>query len=230
MDYESVFDHLEEQIEQIGYKPAIRDQLEIEEGDQTITYHFINVEIDAGPDFSIFSREGDELCKIQSDYALWADIASQVSDEQIEELVDSEAVKNIPDDHPVREIPVDLEDLDEQPMKKLLAAMEILSGMGQEARQETIYQLTDIFTSSEVKHVIDSTSGEDGLTGFTVYHKIFPQEDEFGLSELNEAVEKVRMSAHRAELFLRYAFDLGVDMGRNGAQNVGDSIRSPPSK
>jgi hypothetical protein len=230
MDYETIFDELEDRLTQIDYEPTTRGQFEVEEDDSVVSYRFISVETDVGPDFVILVREGDGFCRLQAEYNLWADVASQVSEDQIEKLVDPEEVKEIPEDHVIREFPVNLEELEEQQIKELLAAAAILTEVGQEARQETIYQLTDIFTSAEVKHVIDSTPDSKGLTAFTVYHKIFPQEDDFSLSRLNDAVERIRMSAHRGEIFLRYAFGLGVDMDRHPADEIENSFESPPAR
>lgn len=236
---EETIESVEADIKAIGYSETQvkdltppRDQIP-DDSEQTPQTYIIEVESSAGPSFTVIGEAEDQYFSVQSNYQLWLDIARQFDPEEAEKFVELEGEESIPDDHPLREvIPIDRIDLEDEERVAMLASFEVLTSIDQKTRQELIYQLTDIFTANEVKHRVDTTTDQDGITGFTVHDKIFPQEPDFSLYKVNRTVERVRMAAHRAEIFLRYAFNLGVDMERTRTGAIGenpDGVNRPRS-
>jgi len=180
------------------------------------------VNADAGPDFVIVAEKSNEFFQVQSTYGLWKELADQLSQEQIDELVPDEYVDELPEEHPVRaQVPPELRKEDDERLA-ITAAFELLENLDVDTRRKLIYRLSDIFTTAETKHVVDSTSPDGGVSGFTAFYKIFPYEEQFSLQELNDVVERVRMSTHRATMFLRYSFNIGVDISRSTAGDATD--------
>jgi hypothetical protein len=181
----------------------------------------ILVEVEAGPGFYLIVEEETAYAKVQASYQLWQDIAAQIDPERAEKLVETADDEPVPEDHPIRElIPVDEFEIPAEERRSMLAAVNLLEGMTEDTRTELIYQLTDLFTASEVKHRVDTPPNHRGITSFAVYDKVFVSES-VSLHDLSRTIERVRMATHRATIFLRYAFDLGVDMERtqNGPVN-----------
>jgi hypothetical protein len=182
----------------------------------------IFVEVPAGPDFRIIAQEDVEYFRIQVTYQLWQDIATQMDTETAEDLVDIPDDESVPEDHPIRElVPVDDLEITADERLVMLGAVNLLAEMKEETRAELIYHLTDLFTASELKHRVDTLSNHQGITSFQVYDKIFAYEP-LSLHDLSRTIERVRMAAHRATLFLRYAFNLGVDIERTQSGTVND--------
>jgi len=176
----------------------------------------------AGPEFAVVAEEGAPYYQVQASYQLWDDFAKALPADKVTELLTDELRNEVPDGHPARASvpPKLLKDPDER--DPILAAFEYLDDFDQDLQTELVFRLTEIFTRAEVKHVIDSTAPDGGVTGFTVFYKIFPYESDFGLRTFNEVVEQVRMAAHHGSLFLRHTFNLGVDINKNTA---GDPTR-----
>lgn len=229
--FNTTVDQLEQQVHDIGYEDTDIRQLPSPEtepesdgdddsGNGTLERCVILIDTAAGPEFVLFVSEDQRYVEVQSSYALWQDIAEAISEERAEELAPDTLVNNVPDDHPIRSmLPPDLINNNEG-IRGPIAALELLEEASSEVRKEIVYQLSEIFTSAEVKHVVDSPSDTGAPHGFNVYYKIFPYEDDFSIRELNEVIERVRMAAHRGTLFLRYAFNLGVDISRTTAGDI----------
>ncbi|AXR79653.1 hypothetical protein AArc1_3355 [Natrarchaeobaculum sulfurireducens] len=159
---------------------------------------------------------------------MWQEIAEALSVERAEKLVSEEFDKGIPEDHPIHaSVPPEVLEEDDERRILILAAFEILIEADTEVRKEIVYRLSEIFTNAKVKHVIDSPSETGAPHGFTVMYKIFPYDDQFGPRELNDVIEQVRMAAHQAILFLRYTFNLGVDMNQMTAGTVENGPQTP---
>lgn len=184
---------------------------------------------DAGPNFAVVARKSKAYFEVQSTYPLWQDIANELSPEKATAIIPKSTQEQVPEEHPARDEVV-IEEFDNEDQRlRVLGAFELLRGVDIEVRKELVYQLSKIFTRAEVKHIVNSPDEKAAPHEFTVQYKIFPYDDDFGFKELNETVEKVRMAAHRGTLYLRYAFNLGVDIGRNTAGDVG-SDPDPPSE
>lgn len=233
--FEDLVDGLKQQIRAIGYEDVRVEKLSgaspqasesegdpAEEGspDDPPGRYVILVDAVAGPDFVLLANEDERYVEVQSNYALWRDIADNINETRAKELVPDELREDIPEDHPIRTVLPPDEIESGEGLLQRLATMELLNQVDIEVRREIVYQLSEIFTNAEVKHVVDSPTDTAAPHGFTVYYKIFPYEDEFGLRELNDVVERVRMATHRATLFLRYTFNLGVDITRTTAGDV----------
>lgn len=191
------------------------EELNSEETDQgPPTVFGIFVKVQAGPDFQVIAQEGMEYFQIQSYYRLWEDIAAQMDPETAKELVNTPEDEPIPDDHPIQElIPVNEVEITTDERRFMLAAVNLLTEMTEETRTDLLYHLTDLFTSSEVKHRVNTLSNHRGITSFEIYDKIFVYES-LSLHDLSRTIERVRMATQRATIFLRYAFNLGVDIER----------------
>lgn len=188
----------------------------------------ILVNADTGPDFVISAEEGEVFFEVQTSYPLWQEISQALSLERAEEIVPEAYKKEIPEDHPIHaSVPPHVLEEDDEKWVSILAAFEILMEADTEVRKEIVYRLSEIFTNAEVKHVVDSPSETGAPHGFTVMYKIFPYDDQFGPRELNNVIERVRMAAHRATMFLRYTFNLGVDMNQVTEGNVEDGPQTP---
>jgi hypothetical protein len=235
--FEDTVDQLAQQIQDIGYKDTHVEQLPTppepdaeadSHGGDAVERRVILVNAAAGPDFVLFASEDERYVEVQSSYPLWRDIANAISEERAEELVSDDLIEDIPEEHPIRSIlpPDQIEDA--EGLRRPIAALELLERANADVRKEIVYQLSEIFTNAETKHVVDSPSDNGAPHGFNVYYKIFPYEDEFSIRELNEVVERVRMAAHRGTLFLRYAFNLGVDISRTTAGDI-EGDPSPPT-
>lgn len=184
---------------------------------------------DVGPNFAVIARKSEAYFEVQSTYPLWQDLANALSPEKAENIIPKTIQEDVPEEHPARR-EVALEELDDEDQRlQVLGAFELLRGVDIEVRKELVYQLSKIFTRAEVKHIVNSPDEKAAPHEFTVQYKIFPYADGFGFKELNETVEKVRMAAHRGTLYLRYAFNLGVDIDRNTAGDV-ESDPDPPSE
>lgn len=238
--FEDTVDQIAKQIQDIGYTDIHTEQLEAPpekntEDDSTDESpdkqppkrYVILVDAAAGPDLVLLANEDERYVKVQSSFSLWREIAEAISEERAEELVPDELVEDPPEEHPIRSIlhPQHFEDSEE--LRKPIAALELLDQVNTEVRKEIVYQLSEIFTNAEVKHVVDSPSDTGAPHGFNVYYKIFPYEDDFSIAELNRVIERVRMAAHRGTLFLRYAFNLGVDISRTTAGKIEEDPNPP---
>lgn len=239
-DFVNTVDAVEELVQAIGYSET--DRLELPPApERQSDSDTENVEppespgeavvagTDTGPDFAVIARKSEAYFEVQSTYLLWQDIANELSPEKAKEIIPKNIREEVPEEHPVRNEVVVEEFDDEDQRLQVLGAFELLRGVDIEVRKELVYQLSKVFTRAEVKHIVNSPDEKAAPHEFTVQYKIFPYDDDFGLKELNETVEKVRMAAHRGTLYLRYAFNLGVDIDRNTAGDVG-SDPDPPSE
>lgn len=239
-ELEDTVDDVEELVHGIGYPETNRLELppppeEQSDGDSDTSEavespgEVIVAETDVGPNFAIIARKGEAYFEVQSSYPLWQDLATALSPEKAREVIPESIQEEVPEDHPARS-EVLLDDLDDEDQRlQVLGAFEFLRRVDIDVRKELVYQLSKIFTRAEVKHIVNSPDPEAAPHEFIVKYKIFPYADLFGLKELNETVEKVRMAAHRGALYLRYAFNLGVDIDRNTAGDV-ESDPAPPSE
>jgi hypothetical protein len=194
----------------------------------------VAVEAEAGPNFNILARPEDRHFTVQSSYDLWRDIASYLNENQVERLATEVPDEGFADDHRIRQLgPPPVDELDSDELHRRLATVEILDRISDDGRKEMIYQLSEILTRGEVKHVVNSLGRTGSVTGFVAYYKIFPYDDRFDVSRLNDVIERVRMTTHQGELFLRYAMDLDVDMtqstgGDVPAESLNEDRRSVP--
>lgn len=239
-ELEDTVDYVEELVQDIGYPETNRLELppppeEQSDGDSDTSEsaespgEVIVAETDAGPNFAIIARRDEAYFEVQSTYLLWQDLATALSPEKAGEVIPESIQEEVPENHPVRS-EMRLDDLDDEDQQlEVLGAFELLRRVDIDVRKELVYQLSKIFTRAEVKHIVNSPDDEAAPHEFTVQYKVFPYADQFGIRELNETVEKVRMAAHRGTLYLRYVFNLGVDIDRNTAGDV-ESDPDPPSE
>jgi len=239
-DFAETVDAVEELVQGIGYHKTDRVELPPppEKQSESDTENAEPAEspgevvvatTDAGPNFAVIARKSEAYFEVQSTYHLWQDIANALSPEKATEIIPESMLEEVPEEHPARNEVV-LEEFDDEDQRlQVLGAFELLRGVDIEVRKELVYQLSKIFTRAEVKHIVNSPDEKAAPQEFTVQYKIFPYDDDFGFKDLNETVEKVRMAAQRGTLYLRYAFNLGVDIDRNTAGDVG-SDPDPPSE
>lgn len=239
-EFETTVDEVEDLVKGIGYSetdrveipspPEERSEDEANNSDVPESLgEVIIVEVNAGPNFIVIAQKSRAYFEIQSSYPLWQDLATALTSEEAREIVPESLQEEVPEDHPVN-AEIQLENLDDADERiQVLGAFELLRRVDLEVRKELVYQLSKIFTRAEVKHIVNSPDEKAAPHEFTVKYKIFPYDNQFGPQELNEMVEKVRMAAHRGTLYLRYAFNLGVDIDRNTAGDV-DTEPQPPGE
>lgn len=231
---EAAIQDVEAKINHIGYtETETHDLSQTEEDDEEgITEseqerHLILAESPVGPGFNVIGVEDEQYVTIQSRYPLWQDIAEELSPDRAKELASGISIEELEERHPIHhEIPPGF--LDEEEIRvPVVAAFELLDNVDTGVRKELVYQLTEIFTRAEVKHVVNSPSESGAPHAFTVSYKLFPYGDGFDLKDVNDAVEKVRMAAHHGTIFLKYAFNLGVDIEKTTAGSVHESPNTP---
>lgn len=239
-EFEPTVDAVDELVQSIGYTETDRVEIptppelvseadaETEEVPETLG-EVIVVKVDAGPNFVVIAQRNEAFFEIQSTYPLWDDLATAMSSKEAREIVPENPLEDVPDDHPAT-AEIQLEDIDDADRRiQILGAFELLRGVELDVRKELVYQLSKIFTRAEVKHVVNSPDETAAPHDFTVKYKIFPYETTFGPRELNETVEKVRMAAQRGTMYLRYAFNIGVDIDRTTGGEINGSP-TPPSE
>jgi hypothetical protein len=222
-EFDTTMANLEQSLADIGYPNTEMKEVTLpqnpdsESTDSQSLRKVIVANTVAGPEFAVVAEEGASYFQVQASYQLWDDFAEALSSDKVSELLTDELRNGVPDGHPAQASvpPKLLQDPDKR--EPILAAFEYLDNLDQDLETELIFRLTEIFARAEVKHVIDSTAPDGGVTGFTVFYKIFPYESDFGLRTLNEVVEQVRMATHHGSLFLRHTFNIGVDISKNTA-------------
>lgn len=201
-----------------------------ESGDDFFQPHqyIIIAETSVGPNFTVRAVEGDAYFDVLANFSLVPAVAKFYDDGDYDHV----DVEDLPDDHPLflNFQQEQLEEMDTDIVSRVVEAVEALNNLDEEIKGEIIYQLTEIFTTASVKYVVHSTrkDGKGGIKGFKVFYRIFPYEDDFNLSTLNDVVERVRMATQRGKIFLKYSFQLDIDFGETTG---GAKIEAnPPSK
>lgn len=201
---------------------------ESEEGYQPHQY-IIRAETPVGPNYVVRAVEGSAYFDVIADYNLVPDIGEFYDSEDLDTI----SVSDLDSEHPIfLHYPRDTlermeEEMGEEAINRLYTAFESLDNLDEEIKADIIYQLTEIFTTAPVKYVVNSTreDGRGGVKGFQVFYRIFPYEDEFGLDNLNEVIEQVRMATQRGKIFLKYSFQLDIDFGE---ETGGSSVQANP--
>jgi hypothetical protein len=182
---------------------------DLETDEDGVRRRLIRVEEPVGPSYTVIATEGERFFRLQATYRLWEDVADSLSETDIDEYAPS----TVGDSHPVQSVVPGVEDrFDGEEQRRLAAAVEVLDALPSESRRDLILQLTGVFTRAGLKHSVSAVREGSGITEFTVYHRLFPYEDSFSISRLNDTVERVRMAAHMGELLLKYTFNLPVDI------------------
>ncbi|WP_380675570.1 hypothetical protein [Salinigranum sp. GCM10025319] len=226
----------EAETEDMNKSPAERDPESGVEADSAPKQYqphqyIIQAETPVGPDYVVRAVEGSAYFDVIADYSLVHDVAEFYDEDGLEAV----SIADLEDDHPLfMELPQEIlaraeAEGEEEMIARLCTGIEALDNLNEEIKGEIIYQLTEIFTTAPVKYVVESTrqNGKGGIKGFEVFYRIFPYEDGFGLKDLNEVVERVRMATQRGKIFLKYSFQLDVDFG---AETGGSSIQANPPK
>lgn len=224
--FEEVSDTVASYLEDIGsgdvnlyeFGEATDAESDAETEDDTKRKRILHVSEPVGPDYTVIATEGSRSFRLQSTYSVWDDIAEQLPEETIDEYVSD----TVGESHPVRDVIPVFDDAEEPTQRRLAAAVEILDSLPDDDRRDLIVQLTSVFTGSGLKHSVGAVREGSGITGFTVFHRVFPYEDQFRIAELNETVERVRMAAHMGELLLKYTFNLPVDIAGTAAGDISD--------
>lgn len=183
----------------------------------------VKVDEPVGPDYAVLAKEGQRFFTLQSQYQLWRDVAEELTTDDVEQF----APDSIEDTHPVREVVPGFDELDEPDQRRCAATVNLLDSLPAAKRRNLILQLTAVFTRAGLKHSVGAVKAGSGVTGFTVFHRIFPYESDFSISRLNETVERVRMAAHMGELLLKYTFNLPVDLTGSWSGDVTDPGELP---
>lgn len=207
---------------------ADRESSSEETGYQPHQY-IIQATTPVGPDYVVRAVEGEAYFDIIADYSLVPDIAEFYDSDELEDI----SVADVDSGHPLflhfsRESLEEMEEeASEEMISRLYTAVEALDNLDEEIKADIIYQLTDIFTTAPVKYVVNSTreDGRGGIKGFQVFYRVFPYEDAFGLSDLNDVIEQVRMATQRGKIFLKYSFQLDIDFGE---ETGGNAVQANP--
>lgn len=193
--------------------------------------YIIHTQTPVGPDYVVRAVEGQAYFDVIADYNLVPDVAKFYEEDSVENV----SIDDLEDEHPLfleisREALSEVETQgNEEMVARIYTAIEALDNLDEDIKGEIIYQLTEIFTTAPVKYVVESTreDGKGGIKGFEAFYRIFPYNDEFGLQDLNDVIERVRMATQRGKIFLKYSFQLDVDFGE---ETGGKSIQPSPPK
>ncbi|MEZ3142405.1 hypothetical protein [Halobaculum sp. MBLA0143] len=191
---------------------------DLESSDDKPRQRLVHVEEPVGPDYTVVATEGERFFRLQATYRLWRDVAESLSETDIDEY----APPTVDDSHPVQSVVPGVERFDDSRQRRFAAAVEVLDALPHESRRNLILQLTAVFTRAGLKHSVGAVREGSGITEFSVYHRLFPYEDDFSISRLSDTVECVRMAAHMGELLLKYTFNLPVDISGSGSGDVTD--------
>lgn len=213
--FEKATDTVAEFLSSFGGEVELYD---LEASEDAVRRRLIRVEEPVGPDYTVIATEGERFFRLQATYRLWTDVADNLSETDIDEY----APATVDDSHPVQSVVPGVGEFDEAEQRQLAAAIEVLDALPSESRRDLILQLTGVFTRAGLKHSVSAVREGSGITEFTVYHRLFPYEDGFSISQLNETVERVRMAAHMGELLLKYTFNLPVDIAGTESGDVTD--------
>lgn len=175
---------------------------EPEEGDENPT--LFEVTERNGPNYIIICLPDVQFFEVRSAYNLAEDIFENINEEKALEYFEEQAD----------------EETDSEKLRRR-ATEELLNGTTKQDKRDIIYQLTEIFTDAAVKYEVRQMDG-GGISSFETRYKIFPYEDNFGISRLNDKIERVRMATQQGRIYLRYAFQLGVDFQEETAGDATD--------
>lgn len=157
-----------------------------------------------GPNYIVLCPPELRFFDVRSRYDLARDIFENISESKALEYFEGQL-----DDE------VNSEELRER------ATEEILNGTTKQNKRDIIYQLTEIFTDAAVKYEVKQVEG-GGISSFETRYRLFPYEDDFNISRLNDKIERVRMATQQGRIYLRYAFQLGVDFQEETAGDATD--------
>lgn len=102
----------------------------------------------------------------------------------------------------------DLEDEPDEDIRRLnQAAVNWLEEVDDELMDEIKFHLRERLSSPEVAFDM-KTSDKDALLGFSVERKIFPYEEDFGISEFDQSIQAVISVSVLAQNFLGESFDI----------------------
>lgn len=157
-----------------------------------------------GPNYIVICFPDLQFFEVRSGYNLAEDIFENISEEKALEYFEEQAD----------------EETDSEKLRRR-ATEALLNGTTNQDKRDIIYQLTEIFTDAAVKYEVRQMDG-GGISSFETRYKIFPYEDNFGISRLNDKIERVRMATQQGRIYLRYAFQLGVDFQEETAGDATD--------
>lgn len=172
--------------------------------DETDVPLLLEVTESSGPDYVVICIPRTRFFQIRSGYNLFGDLFKNISEKKAQEYFEEELDED-----------VGLEEL------RRRATEEVLNGTTKQDRRDIIYQLTEIFTDATVKYEVKQIEG-GGICSFETMYKVFPYEDSFNISSLNDKIEQVRMPTQQGRIYLRYAFQLGVDFQEETAGDATD--------
>jgi len=124
-------------------------------------------------------------------YRLSADLANQLSEEEARDLVEAESIS-------------------EEETKERRAAKNIIDSLSKEDNEEILFRLTE--AGSNVFHETVTTE-KGNIDGFRLFDQIFPYEDDFSHSDVNDTLRRVVSQGKLSMRFLQYAF--GIEIGES---------------
>lgn len=139
-------------------------------------------------DVSIWGTDQREYMAFEYHYDLLSDVASALTEEQVEEWADP------------------MEDVDDVP-QSTYAATNILGAIDPETRAEIRYQLSNQLLDDQTWGEVKSGFGVE-FSGFRAIRRVFPYEDKFGLKEYEENFAPLMNAGLRSHRFLRFTLNL----------------------
>lgn len=182
-DFQEAFLLVQEYLDDIGYK-----DIETTGPDEQGTYR-IEISRNESTKFVIRADPGIRPFVVSTSYHLTSDLASQLSEGDVNELVDRE---NISEDE----------------TKEQRAAKNIINSLSKEDNEEILFRLTEaglnVYSGTY-------TTSKGNIDGFYLFDSIFPYEDDFSISDLNNTLRRVSSQGKLSTRFLQYAF--GIEIG-----------------
>lgn len=195
-------------LEDMGYTDI--SWIEYEDSD-VVTLRLIN----GNPSFEINCSPDAEFCSVMYEYNLVLAIAGRMDEDTAEQ-----------------HIAVGYEDLQDEYTKEELAAHSIIDLLDPDDREEIVFHLHEAVLSEPVTLRMNNGTIADNFSQFRVSANIFPYEEGFSRTEFNRTIREVVAASDRAETFLKYAFNLGIeeykDENVDSEKEIATSPRSLP--
>lgn len=226
-DFEATVDRVVDDLRSLDCE-GVNPSIEGEEGDRTA---FIQFEPREGPRVYIRGREGDRFFYVRCYYDLVINLATELSESQIEEIRAKETAREYDDEQIVRHMPSGAVDTGESEdreedlkppvdQESVAAALDFVNDVEPDLNDEIVFNLVDIFSRVPARFRVNSAD-DGGLIGLIVRKRIFPYEESYSIKELNDAIIGVKAPAHMGILFFQKAFGLNVRRDKEGAGSDG---------
>lgn len=218
-EFETVVEQLTDDVLTLDLE-GVKSDISGEVGDRTANMQLSPHE---GSIVYINGNEGDRYFYVSFHYDLIIDLALELRPSRITEIREAKWAREYSEQDIRRHVPDDVELVDGPEHQNLegeseprlsrdaiAAALDFVNNVDSDLNEEIVYNLVDIFSRVPVKFRVHSNENYDGLTGLTVRNRIFPYEESFSISKLNNAIVEVKAPGQMGMLFYQKAFGLNT--------------------